>query len=42
MFQSKEDKKKLRATVKLTVLLKNKAENLEKQKHTKRIEIHQP
>ena len=41
MFQCKEDKKNLRAKVKLTVLFKNKASNLETQKHTKRIEIHQ-
>ena len=41
MFQCKEDKKNLRAKVKLTVLFKNKAFNLETQKHTKRIEIHQ-
>ena len=32
---------KLRTKVKLTVLFKNKATNLETQKHTKRIEIHQ-
>ena len=38
MFQCKEDKKNLRAKVKL---FKNKASNLETQKHTKRIEIHQ-
>ena len=41
MFQCKEDKKNLRAKVKLTVLFKNKASNLETQKHTKRIEIQQ-
>ena len=37
MFQCKEDKKNLRARVKLTVralLFKNKASNLETQKHT--------
>ena len=33
--------KKLRTKVKLTALFKNKATNLETQKHTKRIEIHQ-
>ena len=41
MFQCKEDKKNLRANVKLVVLFKNKASNLETQKHTKLIEIHQ-
>ena len=41
MFQCKEVKKKLRAKVKLTAVFKNKASNLETQKHTKRIEIHQ-
>ena len=41
MFQCKEDKKNLRAKVKLTVLFKNKASNLETQKNTKRIKIHQ-
>ena len=46
LFQYKEDKKNLRAKVKLTVLFKNKASwgkasNLETQKHTKRIEIYQ-
>ena len=44
MFQCKEDKKNLRAKVKLTVralLFKNKASNLETQKHTKLIEMHQ-
>ena len=41
MFQCKEDKKNRRAKVKLTVLFKNNASNLETQKHTKRIEIHQ-
>ena len=41
VFQCKEDKKNLRAKVKLTVPFKNKASNLETQKHTKRIEIHQ-
>ena len=41
MFQCKEDKKNLRAKVKHTVLFKNKASNLETQKLTKRIEIHQ-
>ena len=34
MFQSKEDKK-------LTVLFENKAKNVETQRHTKRIKIHQ-
>ena len=41
MFQCKEDKKKFRAKIKLAVLFKNRAPNLETQKHTKRIEIHQ-
>ena len=41
MFRCTEVKKNLRAKIKLTVLFKNKASNLETQKHTKRIEIHQ-
>ena len=41
MFQCKKVKKNLRAKVKLTVLSKHKATNLETQKHTERIEIHQ-
>ena len=41
MFQCKKVKKNLRAKVKLTVLFKHKATNLETQKHTERIEIHQ-
>ena len=40
MFQCNEVKK-IRAKVKLTVFFKNKASNLETQKHTKRIAIHQ-
>ena len=41
MFQCKEVKKNVTAKVKLTVLFKKKASNLETQKHTERIEIHQ-
>ena len=41
MFQHTEAKKNLRAKVKLTVLFRNKTTNLETQKDTKRIEIHQ-
>ena len=40
-FSVKKIKKNLRAKIKLTVLFKNRAPNLETQKHTKRIEIHQ-
>ena len=40
-FSVKKVKKNLRAKIKRTVLFKNRAPNLETQKHTKRIEIHQ-